>query len=102
MTQSKDYSVSDAAVGLDVFTFFGYLWVTYLVNACQIFVVAVAVCTWYFSHGSDNKGTAEIGLGFTWTYTKNFGTLCFGSGVLAVVEFIKKMVENARNKKGGN
>jgi hypothetical protein len=102
--QSADLIPDPAAYSLGVFTFFGYLWATCFFKACQMFIIMVAACTWYFSHGSDNKGNAEVGLGFTWAFTKNLGTLCFGSGIIALIEFMKAMLEdkNSRRQRRNN
>jgi len=58
----------------------------------------VSASTWYFSHGSDSVGNAEVRLGFEWTYKVNFGTLCYGSGIMAVIQVIRNAINNARDK----
>ena len=39
---------------------FGGLWWTAMIIAVAQFVIIVAVCTWYFSHGADTEGKASV------------------------------------------
>jgi hypothetical protein len=67
------------------------------------FVVIVACCTWYFNHNSDTKGNAKISTGFAWLFRYHWGSLAFGSFILALiwsVKIILSVIEKESRRSG--
>ncbi len=79
-------------------SYFGYLWWCAMIIAISQFIIIVAVCTWYFSHAGDKDGSASVFKGFKWTFRYHFGTLAFGSAILAIVWFIRTIFEYVSKK----
>lgn len=73
---------------------FGTLWSNALVQAMTTFVIASACCLWYYSQG---EAGASLHLPVLRSYGRafryHFGSLAFGSFILAVVQFLQLMVE---------
>jgi solute carrier family 44 (choline transporter-like protein), member 2/4/5 len=64
-------------------------------------VIIVGVCCWYFSSTADSRGILPLSRGFWWALRYNFGSLCVGSFLLAVIwmlrvvfEYFEKKVKN--------
>ncbi len=79
-------------------SYFGYLWFMALIIAVSQFIIITAVCTWYFSHAGDKEGEAKVLKGLKWTFRYHFGSLAFGSAILAIVWLIRTMFEYMRKK----
>ncbi|KAF1772387.1 Choline transporter-like [Phytophthora cactorum] len=76
---------------LVAYHFFGFLWTTQLINAISMCTIAGAVSRYYWSR---NKTSEEMGRFPVFTSFKNcfryhFGSLAFGSFIIAVVQFIR-------------
>lgn len=71
---------------------FGTLWVNALLQAIAIFVIASACAMWYYSHGPDATLDSPISGGFWMAFRYHFGSLAFGSLILAIVQFIQFIV----------
>jgi len=84
--------------GMIWYMFFGFLWLMAFVLACSQFVIIVGVCSWYFSHNSDNEGDASFTDGFKWIFQYHLGSLAFGSFIVAVVWLIRIVFETIRKK----
>jgi len=78
--------------------FFGLFWVNSMLDACASFIIIVAVCTWYFSHGSEVEGVAQVGKGFKWIWRFHCGSLALGSLILAIVQVIRYIFEQFRRR----
>lgn len=77
---------------------FGILWLLAFVMAANQFAIICSVCTWYFSRkdvdDSDGiAGDADVMKGVWWTYRYHFGSLAFGSFILACVWAIRIIFE---------
>lgn len=61
---------------------------------------------WYFSgQGSDDAvatGKVSASLAYKWSWTFQLGTICYGSFLLAVMDFIRTMLESFVNSKNPN
>jgi hypothetical protein len=65
----------------------------------------VGVCTWYFTSNQDVRGNFSICRGLGWAIFFNFGSLAFGSMILAIVWILRitfEFVENALKNQTGN
>lgn len=78
--------------------FFGLFWINTMLDACTCFVIIVAVCTWYFSHGSEVEGEASVLKGLKWIFRYHCGSLALGSLILAIIQIIRFIFEYVRKK----
>ena len=75
---------------LQAFVFF---WVFELIQAIFNYILIVGVCTWYFTSNQDVRGEFSLCKGMEWAFVYNFGSLAFGSFVLAVIWIIRITLE---------
>jgi len=78
--------------------FFGLFWINTMLDACTCFIIIVAVCTWYFSHGSEVEGSAQVYKGFKWIFRYHCGSLALGALILAIIQMIRFIFEYFRKK----
>ena len=83
----------DSTLGWFYYFIFATLWCNALINAAAIFVIASACCMWYYSHGPGQDIDAPILRSYKMVFRYHFGSLAFGSFILAVVQFLQLMVE---------
>ncbi|TMW65022.1 hypothetical protein Poli38472_009189 [Pythium oligandrum] len=74
--------------------FFGFLWTNQLINAISMCTIAGAICRYYWSR---EKNAAEMGrfpvmYSFKNCFRYHFGSLAFGSFIIAVVQFIRAIL----------
>lgn len=67
---------------------FGFFWIITLVNTVFNYMTMVSASTYYFSSAGGVGGQAKVGLAFYFATFKNFGSLCYGSMVIALVTII--------------
>ncbi len=84
-----------------IYLFFGLLWILAMTIAVTQFIVIVAACVWYFTSTSDTRGKASLLKGLHWTFRYNFGSLAFGSLLLALVWFAIIVFEYIQKKLNG-
>lgn len=75
------------------FFVFGTLWSNALVQAMTTFVIASACCMWYFSHGAGEELHLPVLRSYGRAFRYHFGSLAFGSLLLAIVQFLQLIVE---------
>jgi len=74
-----------------LYDLFGMFWINaFLISSCQ-FILAVGVCTWYFTHTADSGGSAQLYRGFVWILRYHLGSIAFGSMIIAICEFARFM-----------
>jgi hypothetical protein len=79
---------------IDLYIFiFSTLWSNALIGAIGIFVVASACCMWYYSHGPGQELDFPVLRSYKMAFRYHFGSLAFGSLILAIVQFLELMVE---------
>lgn len=71
---------------------FSTLWSNALIQAIGIFVIASACCMWYYSHGPGQSLDFPILRSYKMALRYHFGSLAFGSLILAIVQFLELMV----------
>jgi len=54
----------------------------------------VSAATYYFDSSEKKDGSASVCTAFTFAYTKNIGSLCFGSLILTLVGILRMIVES--------
>jgi hypothetical protein len=84
-----------------IYLLFGLLWVAAMIISCTQFVIIVCACVWYFTSSSDTRGQASIGKGMKWMFRYHFGSLAFGSLLLAIVWFLIIVFEYINKKVNG-
>jgi choline transporter-like protein 2/4/5 len=78
--------------------YFALLWWTAMLIALAQFIIIVSCCTWYFSHGSETSGSASVSKALYWTFRYHYGSLAFGSLILALVWLVRMIFEYIKKK----
>ena len=78
------------------------LWVVSAALEARLYVIGGVVCQWYFAPAgtTDFKGTTSRSLRHA--YGPSFGTICYGSFVITVIELLKRSAEKMRRENRGN
>jgi hypothetical protein len=71
---------------------FGTLWSNAILTAMGIFVIASACSMWYYSHGPGQELDSPILRSYKMIFRFHFGSLAFGSFILAVVQMLQLVV----------
>lgn len=91
-TGIKDFT--SRSLGMFYFFAFGTLWCNAMLMAIAVFVVSAACAVWYFSRSPGMKDLdSPVATGFWMAFRYHFGTLAFGSFILALVQFIQIVFE---------
>lgn len=77
---------------------FGLFWGIELLGAIFDYAIIVGVSAWYFTSAHDKRGRFSLTRGFYWAFRYNFGSLAFGSFLLAIVWTIRIVFEYLDNK----
>jgi len=77
---------------------FGGLWVNAFLIGCSQFIIAAACSVWYFSFKSDTAGKGSLCIGIKWIFRYHFGSIAFGSFLIALIQFIRIIFEYYRQK----
>ena len=85
---------------------FGLFWIAELLSAIFKYVMIVAVSNWYFTSQDDTNSSGEhsssgsfsLTTGFWWAVRYNFGSLCFGSFIVALTWLIRLIFEYLESK----
>jgi hypothetical protein len=78
-------SYTDNKLYMFYYYVFATLWVNSFLQAVAVFVVASACCLWYFSHGVGDSLDSPITQGFKLILRYHFGSLAFGSLIIAII-----------------
>ena len=77
---------------------FGTLWSSALIQAIGTFTIASTVCMWYYNHGANAELDSPVSRSARMAFRYHFGSLAFGSFILAVVQFLQMVVELAKKQ----
>lgn len=77
---------------------FGLFWIAELLSAIFQYIIIVGVCTWYFSSSYSKRGNLALSKGLWWAFRYNFGSLAFGSFLLAIIWTIRLIFEYVNKK----
>lgn len=84
---------------MQVFHFFGWLWIMNFIIALGQCVLAGAFASWYFAfHKPDDVPTLPIISSFWRTIRYHTGSLAFGAAIIAIVQFIRAVLEYIDHK----
>lgn len=99
-----DVHFNEKTRDLVLFNIFGFFWTTAFISAVFQMSIAGAIAKWYFSrdvHGFGNVGSPAFrSLGRAFTFS--FGSLAFGSLLLAIIQFINFLLKRMKNVQRGN
>ncbi|TGZ82543.1 DUF580-domain-containing protein [Ascodesmis nigricans] len=82
-------------IGLLVFTVFGFYWLSEVIKNVMHTSVSGVYGSWYFCSQSNFPKNATLGA-FKRAMTYSFGSICFGSLVVSIIQLIKQAVSIAR------
>merc|ERR1719313_1525153 len=74
------------------FLTFGLIWFTFFLQASNNYVTMVTASSFYFSSTRDTYGSGQVGTGLRWAWVHNFGSVAFGSFIIALIFTIRLMV----------
>ena len=86
-------SYTSSSLGYFYYLVFGTLWVNALLMAITIFVIAAACTVWYFSHAPGMDLDSPVCSGFYMAFRCHFGSLSFGSLIIAIIQFVQFIFE---------
>lgn len=88
--QMKDVVWKDRKImAMAAYMIFGLFWImAWLKYTCN-FICMVAASTYYFNSSANKEGQAEVAIGFKFAHFNNFGSIAFGSCIIAIVQFIR-------------
>jgi len=72
---------------------FALFWGIELLGAIFDYAIIVSVSAWYFTSDRQTRGNFSLCRGFWWAFRYNFGSLAFGSFLLALVWMIRIVFE---------
>jgi len=83
-----------------IYHLFGLFWISAFIIGCAQFIIAAAVCIWYFAQGgaSDDKARFAVCTGSKWLFRYHVGSIAFGALIIAIMQMIKLMMEYIRRK----
>jgi hypothetical protein len=93
--KERGMNYSDDVMYMFYYHFFGYLWTMQLFIALMHFTIASSVAQWYFAPRVNGQKELKqpVITAAKLAYTKHFGTMVFGSLVVAIAEAIRMMVD---------
>ena len=80
------------------YNIFGFLWTMELVTAFGEMVLAGVFARWYWTFHKKDVPVCSLGASFCNALTFHMGTLAFGSLVIAIIRFIRTILEYVENK----
>lgn len=86
------------------FSAFMYVWTMILFQFLTVLSLCIFICQWYFSYqrvGGRTELTRPLVKALVWPITYHFGSLCFGSLIIAIVTIIRSAAQ-ANAKRSGN
>lgn len=87
---------SGSVTGLIVLVGVAYYWTSELIKAIAYCSVSGVFGVWYYNQGPDPKHVALSSLRRSLTYS--FGSLCFGSLILAILDIIRATLQMVQNQ----
>eukprot|EP01064_Diplonema_japonicum_P007760 TRINITY_DN1539_c1_g1_i1.p1 TRINITY_DN1539_c1_g1~~TRINITY_DN1539_c1_g1_i1.p1 ORF type:complete len:729 (+),score=140.53 TRINITY_DN1539_c1_g1_i1:56-2188(+) len=99
LTLPKDFTTTRNML---YYNLFGWLWTMGLLSSIGYFVIAAATVQWYYSHVNDDEKKIPCvmawGKGYFWAFAYHLGCLITGSLLVAILQFIRFIVQKATQK----
>lgn len=86
---TKNEELENKVFYMNLYMFFGILWICQFLKAKTQFITMVSASTYYFNSDREEPGHADIDIAFQFCYKFHIGSLAFGSFIISVIEFIK-------------
>jgi len=86
--QFEGYNPDNTLKGMILYTLFGFLWTINVIIAINQTVTAGAVADWYYSYRGRKLKPCAVTRSYGRMF-KNFGSLCIGSLIIAIIQFIR-------------
>ena len=74
------------------FLTFGLIWFTFFLQASNNYVTMVTATTFYFTSTRGSIGSGSVTQGLRWAWVHNFGSIAFGSFIIALIFTIRLLV----------
>lgn len=74
------------------FLVFALVWFVFFLQASNNYVVMVTASTYYFTSTREKLGAGQVSTGIRWAWVHNFGSLAFGSFIIALIFTIRLLV----------
>jgi hypothetical protein len=71
---------------------FGLIWFTFFLAASNDYVTMVTASTFYFSSTRRKVGSGDLKTAFRWAWVHNFGSIAFGSLIIALIFTVRMLV----------
>jgi hypothetical protein len=91
---------SGTVIGLLVFITFAAYWITEWIKNATHVIVSGVYGAWYFSPNNPAKGATRGAARRALTYS--FGSISFGSLIVAIIQFLRQLCSVARNQAAGD
>ena len=89
-----------AAYGIGVYLLFTFYWTQQVIKNVAHVTNCGVFATWYFMGGSTNAIPANPTVGaFKRACTTSFGSICFGSMLVAILQTLRAIVRSLRSKR---
>lgn len=75
--------------------FIAFIWFTSFILGCQNFVIAGAVCQWFFTR-TKSKLDSPLMRSFEYLLQFHIGSVCLGSVLITIMKIIKMIIENLK------
>jgi len=92
------YGQTTSTSNLFWFHFFGLLWTVQVIEGIAIMTVAGAFCAWYWRDDKTNLGHKPVLDSFFRTMRFHFGTICFGALLIAIIQFLRAVMNYLKDK----
>ncbi|XP_022315112.2 choline transporter-like protein 1 isoform X1 [Crassostrea virginica] len=99
-TQTVTYEMEEAWTYVRWYHIFGFLWISAFIVACQDFVIASAISTWYFKRDKSSLG-CPILTGIWRIIRYHMGSIAFGSFIIAVVRLARMILAYIQSRLRG-
>ena len=76
---------------------FGFFWIVTLTNNVFNYIAMVSTSIYYFTSSEEMEGRARLGVAFKFAFLNNFGSIAYGSIIVAIVGLLRafsKMAES--------
>ena len=83
-------------------SFVSLLWVTSAALETRMYVIGGTMCQWYFAPAGTKDFSGAVGGALANALGPSFGTICFGSFILTMVEMARSATERLRREEGRN
>lgn len=92
----QGYVLNNTLKGMVLYLLFGFLWTMNWLLGIHDVTVAGSIADWYWSYAGEKLGNFPVARSFGRTLRYSMGSIAFGSLILAIVQFIRIMLEYLR------